>query len=374
MRSYKIDDITAGMSFTAPVYIDDENILVPENVEIRDKDIERLRRWGIEEVQSDGEIVSEDEGSTKRQDLIETGMMGASEEYIQGIQLVDEVFITLQEGGEPDKQSIEKVVNDLYQLLMERPDEVLGPIFQPRPSRHYLSQGAVNCLILSVFMGRKLKIPNHQLAGLAVSALLHDTGMMRVPKAILEKTGKLSDKELKAIQTHPIYSFRIITRELGYAEEVGTTALYHHERWDGKGYPKQLKGKEIPLTSRILSVVDAYEAMVSERPHRDSMIGYRAMRQILNDNSRRFDSEILKIFIKSMGIYPVGSYVVLNDGSIGRVVENYKEIPLRPVIRILVGPTGRKIDEKNQRTVDLTQESSMFIVKAVSANELKEVG
>jgi HD-GYP domain-containing protein (c-di-GMP phosphodiesterase class II) len=374
MRSYKLDEITAGMSFTAPVYIDGENILVPEHVEIRDKDIERLRRWGIHEVQSEGEIKREEEAENARQEPNDAALMRASDEYIRGIQLIDEVFFTLQEGGKPDKHSIEKVVNDLYQLLMERPDEVLGPMFQPRPSKHYLSQGAVNCLILSVFMGRKLRIPNHQLAGLAVSALLHDTGMMRVPKDLLEKKGKLSDKELKAIQTHPIYSFRIITRELGYAEELGTTALYHHERWDGKGYPKQLKGKEIPLTSRILSVVDAYEAMVSERPHRNSMIGYRAMRQILNDNSRRFDSEILKIFIKSMGIYPVGSYVVLNDGSVGRVVENHREIPLRPVIRILVGPTGRRIEEKNRRTIDLSQEASLFIVKAVSSNELKEVG
>jgi HD-GYP domain-containing protein (c-di-GMP phosphodiesterase class II) len=222
-------------------------------------------------------------------------------------------------------------------------------------------------------MGRNLKLPNHQLASLAVASLLHDTGMMRIPKEILDKSGRLTDQELRTVRAHPIHSYKIITRELGYAEEVGVTALYHHERWDGKGYPKQLKGKEIPLTSRILSVVDAYEAMVDERPYRNSMIGYRAMRQILNDNSRRFDSDILKIFIKSMGIYPVGSFVVLNDGSIGRVVENHREIPLRPVIRVLVGPNGRHLRAEQQRTVDLSEDASMFIVKAVSAKELKEV-
>lgn len=373
MKNLTLEKLKPGMKFTAPVYVDGENLLVPEGIEIKEKDIERLGRWGIESVQTDGEIITP-EAEEKEKDVGQEGLSDAKEEYLNGINVLDEVFLALQEGKTPEKESIEEVVNELYQLLMDKPDELLGPMFQPRESEHYLSQGAVNCLILSVFMGRKLNLPNHQLANLAVASLLHDSGMMRIPKGITEKTGKLTDQELQQVRLHPIHSYKIITRELGYSEEVGKTVLYHHERWDGKGYPKQLKGKEIPLTSRILSVVDAYEAMVSERPYRDSMIGYKAMRQILNDNSRRFDADIMKIFIKSMGIYPVGSFVVLNDGSIARVVENYKEIPLRPVVRVLVDPSGNRVEKKDQKLLDLTENSSLFIVKAVSTNELKEVG
>ena len=167
MRSYKLEELQAGMKFTAPVYVDGENLLVPEGIEIKEKDLERLRRWGIDEVQSDGELMRE--GGTGKRGLGEEGGTVAADEYIKGIGLIDEVFITLQDGGKPDKSLIEEVVNDLYQLLMERPDELLGPMFQPRSSEHYLSQGAVNCLILSVLIGRKLKLPNHQLASLAVA-------------------------------------------------------------------------------------------------------------------------------------------------------------------------------------------------------------
>ncbi|MFO7848650.1 MAG: HD-GYP domain-containing protein [Spirochaetia bacterium] len=372
MKTYKLEEISAGMKFTEPVYVDEESLLVPAKVDIKEKDLERLRRWGIEEVLSDGDIITPSREAEHNSPEKE-GLSDASDEYIKAIGFIDEVFIALQEGDKPDKALIEEVVNDLYQLLMERPDELLGPMFQPVSSQHYLSQGAVNCLILSFLMGRRLKLPNHQLANLAVASLLHDSGMMRLPKKILEKSGKLTEDELRTIKAHPVYSFKIITSELGYSEEVGKTALFHHERWDGKGYPKKLKEKNIPLTSRILSVVDAYEAMVSERPYRNSMIGYRAMRQILNDNSRRFDADILKIFIKSMGIYPVGSFVVLNDGSIGRVMENYREIPLRPVIRVLVNASGTHVEESKQKTVDLTEESSLFIIKAISAKELKEI-
>jgi len=103
------------------------------------------------------------------------------------------------------------------------------------------------------------------------------------------------------------------------------------------------------------------------------MIGYRAMRQILNDNSRRFDAEILKVFLKSMGIYPVGSIVILNDGSVAKVVRNQKEVPLRPVVRVLVSSSGRKIPTEQQKEVDLISSSGSFIVKAVSVGEMKKI-
>ncbi|MCF7914175.1 MAG: HD-GYP domain-containing protein [Spirochaetaceae bacterium] len=370
MRSIKVDELKPGMKFSKPVYMDGENLLVPEGIEVKQKDIDRLRRWEVTEVQTEGEILAESGGTS--QDRMFYGE-GATFEYNKAVDLADNIFIQTNDGGLPDKIDIDEVVENVFQLLIEKPDQLIGPMFQVQNTQHSLSQSAVNCIILAVLIGKNLKLPNYQLVNLATAAFLHDIGMTKIPKAILNKSGALSEKERKVMTTHPIYSYRIITRDLGYAEEVGRTALYHHERWDGKGYPKQLKGKEIPLTSRILSVVDAYEAMVRERPYRDSMIGYRAMRQILNDNSRRFDAEILKVFLKSMGIYPVGSIVILNDGSVAKVVRNQKEVPLRPVVRVLVSSSGRKIPTEQQKEVDLISSSGSFIVKAVSVGEMKKI-
>src|SRR6056297_85538 len=370
MRSIKVDDLKPGMKFSKPVFMDGENLLVPEGIEIKQKDIDRLLRWEVGEVQTEGEPLSEN-GETP-QDKSFFGD-GATFEYNKAVDLADNIFLQTNDGGLPDKIDTDEVVENVFQLLIEKPDQLIGPMFQVQNTQHSLSQSAVNCIILAVLIGKNLKLPNYQLVNLATAAFLHDIGMTKIPKAILNKSGALTEKERKVMTTHPIYSYRIITRDLGYAEEVGRTALYHHERWDGKGYPKQLKGKEIPLTARILSVVDAYEAMVRERPYRDSMIGYRAMRQILNDNSRRFDAEILKVFLKSMGIYPVGSIVILNDGSVAKVVQNQKEVPLRPVVRILVSSSGRKIPTEQQKEVDLISASGSFIVKAVSVGEMKKI-
>ena len=370
MRSIKVDELKPGMKFSKPVYMDGENLLVPEGIEIKQKDIDRLRRWEVTEVQTEGEALTE--SSDTPQDRMFYGE-GATFEYNKAVDLADNIFIQTNEGGPPDKIDIDEVVENVFQLLIEKPDQLIGPMFQVQSTQHSLSQSAVNCIILAVLIGKNLKLPNYQLVNLATAAFLHDIGMTKIPKAILNKSGTLTEKERKVMTTHPVYSYRVITRDLGYAEEVGRTALYHHERWDGKGYPKQLKGKEIPLTARILSVVDAYEAMVRERPYRDSMIGYRAMRQILNDNSRRFDAEILKVFLKSMGIYPVGSIVILNDGSVAKVVRNQKEVPLRPVVRVLVSSSGRKIPTEQQKEVDLISSSGSFIVKAVSVGEMKKI-
>ncbi len=370
MRSIKVEDLKPGMKFSKPVYMDGENLLVPEGIEIKQKDIDRLRRWDIAEVQTEGEALNEN-GETP-QDKMFFGD-GATFEYNKAVDLADNIFLQTNDGGLPDKVDIDEVVENVFQLLIEKPDQLIGPMFQVQNTQHSLSQSAVNCIILAVLIGQNLKLPNYQLVNLATAALLHDIGMTKIPKAILNKSGQLTEKERKIMTTHPVYSYRVITRELGYAEEVGRTALYHHERWDGKGYPKQLKGKEIPLTARILSVVDAYEAMVRERPYRDSMIGYRAMRQILNDNSRRFDAEILKVFLKSMGIYPVGSIVILNDGSVAKVIKNHKQVPLRPVVRILVSSSGRKIPAEQQKEVDLYSAGGSFIVKAVSVGEMKQI-
>jgi hypothetical protein len=104
------------------------------------------------------------------------------------------------------------------------------------------------------------------------------------------------------------------------------------------------------------------------------MIGYTAMRQILNDNSRRFDSNIVKVFLKGMGIYPLGSVVILNDGSIGTVVRTHASVPLRPVVQILVDSGGTRMENGNGEVIDLLENTTLFIVRAINPQELQQKG
>jgi HD-GYP domain-containing protein (c-di-GMP phosphodiesterase class II) len=205
---------------------------------------------------------------------------------------------------------------------------------------------------------------------LVTGALLHDVGMLRLPKEITDKSGGLSEAELQRMQAHPLYAYKIITKELLYPEDVGLIGLQHHERFDGEGYPRRISGADIDMGARIVSVADAFEAMVSEKPYRNSMMGYQAMKNLLSDNSRRFDPDVLKAFIKTMGIYPIGSVIMLNNGSIARVTEVQGDAPLRPKIRILIDEFGKIFKNDEGDLSDLLTEKSLCIAQALDPKEI----
>jgi HD-GYP domain-containing protein (c-di-GMP phosphodiesterase class II) len=367
MKRIKVSDLKAGMKYSSPVYLDGENLLVPEKIEIKEKDIKRLVRWDIEYVETEGSLLSEFEAETSDDFL--GGYAGDTSVlriYKKAIPRLNVVFKDIREYSKADKIDIDTIITDIFSLLRDKPEELKAITMISVEPEHELVQNSLNCMIVSIILGRQLKIINSRLISLAVAALLHDIGMTKIPEALLKKEENLSSDELKIIHSHPMYTYKLITKALKYQEEIARIALHHHERWDGKGYPNGLSGKDIPLASRIISIADAYGAMLKDRPYRESMIGYQAMREILNDNSTRFDSSILKIFIKSMGIYPIGSLVILNDSSIARVSLVHNEAPLRPAVQILMTPAGRILNGKTEKYIDLLVEKKLFIVRAIN--------
>ncbi|WP_020612775.1 HD-GYP domain-containing protein [Sediminispirochaeta bajacaliforniensis] len=371
MKKYKVSELQDGMQFSAPVYIDEESLLVPEGVVIREKDIERLKRWEVEVVTSDGSPIIEQDFQQQISSI--DGNIGKKllQLYSDALTIADQFYVDAEQGSGLDAGAVDELMASYYPALRDSVDDAMGLTFRQSKTESRYAGGAINCMILSMAIGQRINLPGHRLMNLALAAFLHDIGMTRIPRAIVEKKERLTEDEMKAVMAHPIHSYRIITKELGLSEEVGRIVLLHHERWDGKGYPKGLTGKEIPVASRIISVADAYEAMIRDRPYRGSMIGYKAVRQVLNDNGRRYDSDILKVFIKSMGVYPPGSVVILQDGSVGKVIRNHRDVPLRPVVRVLVNSDGERLVSGRQREVDLLVTPDAFIARAVHPRELE---
>jgi HD-GYP domain-containing protein (c-di-GMP phosphodiesterase class II) len=191
--------------------------------------------------------------------------------------------------------------------------------------------------------------------------------MLRLPKELAGKRGGLSAAEIQTMRNHPVYTYQILTREIGRPEEIARIARQHHEQWDGRGYPGGIRGNNIDLGARILSVADAFEAMVSKKPYRNSMVSYEAMKNLLSDNQSRFDPAVLNAFVRIMGIHPIGSVVLLNNGFIGKVTEVRSEAPLRPKILVLQDKEGNKQDKG--KILDLLVEKTVFITRALSQKE-----
>ena len=364
MNVIKTSELKAGQTFSLPVYVDGENLLVPENVEIKEKDLERLKKWGIEEVQTDGEV-NNDRGSDSDVSGSHDSESGDRIKTLYRTSLISLMssFQTLEKRKLVEPKHFNDIVDQLVPSIVGSPEEWLNFALATARERENLAQSSLNTAIFALVIGVQFSLSQEALVDLCTAALLHDVGMLRIPLEIRRKREQLDSKELEVIRTHPLHTYKMITGGLKYSEDVGRIALLHHERWDGKGYPRQLAEKQIPQAARILSVADAFEAMMRDKPYRESLLGYNAVRQILNDNSRRFDSEIIKAFIRSMGLYPVGSFVVLNDGSVGVVVKIHPDAPLRPVIRILVTKEGKKLAKDENKLINLREDQKSFIAR-----------
>ncbi|HET7839082.1 MAG TPA: HD-GYP domain-containing protein, partial [Rectinemataceae bacterium] len=332
-----LDQIRPGSRFSDDVFIDEKNLLVPANVAVKQRDLDTLKRWGVNFVITEGGLIEE---AAAKQGLAQgeaaklpQGFVGSRELYGLYTGLVEglgQVFARIRGNEAVETKAVDQLSQGVLGLLRDRKDATLSAILSAETSEYNPARAAVDCAILSVVIGTALRLPPYRLGYLATGALLHDAGMLRIPESILRKNGSLTEEEAQKIRAHPLLSYRIVTKDLLYPDDVGLIGLQHHERWDGDGYPRKTGGQEIDVLARIVSVADAFEAMVSSKPYRNSMIGYAAMKALLSDNSRRFDPDIIKAFIKSMGIYPLGSTVLLNNAAIARVVETHPDAPLRP--------------------------------------------
>jgi HD-GYP domain-containing protein (c-di-GMP phosphodiesterase class II) len=366
MKEISVQSLYPGLIFSEPVYIDGKNLLVPAGIAIRKKDLEQLDAWDIKTVLTDGTPAK----NTVPPLTEVQANSGAYRTYVDLIERLDAVFNRMAAGAFLEAKSVDTITGMLLRIIRERRDEIVGFILGGEVSGHVLAKNSINTAILSGFVALDLKLPNYKLTQLVTGALLHDTGMLRLPKEITEKRGMLSESELQRMQAHPLYSYKIVCKELRYTEDVGLIVIQHHERLDGEGYPRRLSGAQIDMGARIVSVADAFEAMVSEKPYRNSLMGNQAIKNLLSDNTRRFDSDVLKSFIQTMGVYPIGSVVMLNNGAIARVMDAQGDTPLRPRLRVLINESGKVFRQDEGAIIDLTAEKALFITRALDPKEL----
>ncbi len=257
----------------------------------------------------------------------------------------------------------------LLERVKEGKNEMIQLILMGGRIERKIAAGVINVTILSAIMGTVLKFTSHRLIQLATGALLHDIGMVKVPKAILEEEGKAHRRrdEPDPHAPHPFLPGHCqgteVSRRRSASSPSSTTSA-----GTARATRASCRGEDINLAARIVAVADSYIAMINNRPHRNSMIGYSAMKNVLSDNGRHFDPKILKVFLESMGIYPIGSIVQLNNSAIGRVVETHSEAPLRPPVELIIDEYGNKRGERE--VIDLLTRKGTFIVKAVDPKAL----
>ncbi|MDR0487168.1 MAG: HD-GYP domain-containing protein [Treponema sp.] len=375
METIDTKKLKAGMTFSAPVYTQGDKVLVPAMVPLRQKDIDLLINWGINTVTTEGTVVEAHSDASPKNQAVKFSINEVQQNtapyrsYIGLIDKLNSVFTNISTGLDIEMRAVDNICILLLQEIRDHRNSFIDFILGGEVAGRELAKSSMNTAILSTLITQELKLPHHKILHIAMAGLLHDVGMLRLSREILDKKGGLSDAELEQVKNHPMYTSKIITKELLGPHEVNLIALQHHERWDGKGYPARLLGPAIDIGARIVSVADAFEAMVSKKSYRNSMAGYQAMKNLLADNSRRFDPAVIMMFTKIMGIYPIGSIILLNDGSLARVVKVNSNVPLRPTIQILTDTSGKSLETETEEVIDLLNEKKLFIKNAVNPAE-----
>ena len=253
-----------------------------------------------------------------------------------------------------DTEQARTVVQDCVQSIIRHPD-ALTWMTKMRTENLYTSEHCLNVCILSVVFGRKLGLKQQQLINLGLCGLLHDVGKMRIPDEILNKPGPHDEQERAVMQKHAEEGKQLLMEKRGMYQGAIEAAYHHHERPDGQGYPQGLSAEEIPLFSKIISIVDAYDAMTGDRVYSRGRPSNVALRIIYEERGRQFDEKLALGFIQTIGLYPPGSIVELVNGYIGLVFEAdsvYRHLP-----KVLL-----MLDEEKQptehRVVDLAKTES----------------
>ncbi len=210
---------------------------------------------------------------------------------------------------------------------------------------------------------------NEQTTLLIRAALLHDVGMLFLPPELLLKDGKLTDKERVLLESHPSVSYERVKR-WGESFEATQVALQHHEEWSGTGYPSRLAEDKIHPWSRVAAVAINFVARVTQRRYRNSLVGYEAMKQLIKDQGTRFDPVAVKDFVRSLGLNPPGSILLLSDGGIARVIEMAPGNLLRPRVRLLIDSYGNVYRDDRGPILDLSDSPKVFIARPVNFQDL----
>ena len=301
-----------------------------------------------------GMIVGRDIVSTKNASVLRKGIQLTARyiEYLQekgyvGVYITDSLSeeIQIQEPIEPklfyegmmavseeNVDAMEKAATEIVSFITKR-DEVGLDLIDLRSYDDYTYHHSVNVAVYCVVVGKKLGLSENDLKLLCQAGIAHDLGKMKIPQAILNKEGKLSDEEYACIKQHPKGSFDILSKNYGISAVVKQAVLFHHENENGTGYPLGKEGNEIPYLAKIIHVVDVYDALTSKRPYKKPYSPIAAFEYLNGGKGILFDEKVVEALISVIPAYPAGIDIMLSNGE-EAIVANQTEDPLRPVIKI----------------------------------------
>jgi HD-GYP domain-containing protein (c-di-GMP phosphodiesterase class II) len=349
MHRVKIDSVREGARLGRTIFSANGGVLLTAGVELKEYHLERLKKHGSSNLYLDEEI---SEG-------IEVNDVIKDETRNEAVVLIKNMMNNYHFSSSVDVAKVKKMVNKILDELLENED-ILYSLSEIKHVDDYTFEHSVNVCILSLITGIGLGFDINNLRDLGTGAILHDIGKLCIPREILKKPSQLTVEEFEEIKKHTYLGYEILKKSGNISLAASYIAFGHHERYDGSGYPLQLKKENIQLYSRIVAIADVYDALTSDRVYRKRLKPHEVYDYITSLGVHHFDPRVVESFVRYVTVYPAGTGVLLNTRERAVVVRNNRNFPTRPVVRIIYDERMKK--KAIFKEIDLSKESSIFII------------
>lgn len=254
--------------------------------------------------------------------------------HVEANQIIQNVMRDVRLGKQVEVEQVEPVVEKITSSILRNNNALLS-LSKIKNKDDYTFQHSVSVCALLVSFSRAINMDHGTIQQAGIGGLLHDIGKMQVRNEVLNKPGKLTDPEFAHMKSHVVHSREILSRTPNISQIAVEVAGQHHERFDGTGYPDGLKGDQIALFGQMAAIVDVYDAITSDRVYHKGMQATDALRKIFEWSKFHFNHQLAQSFARAIGIYPVGTLVLLESGLLGVVMEQREKSLLQPLVRAI---------------------------------------
>jgi HD-GYP domain-containing protein (c-di-GMP phosphodiesterase class II) len=347
MPFVSVSQLKPGDIISRDVMTQKENLLMTKGTILSDRELEILSAFLIAKVHIEATPGTLNQAEDNAETQVTPTILALYDAYDQMVVLLRRVFNLAATSGTIPILDIRNTLASLvslseaYNIISFKP-----PKYYPRD---YLIHNSVKASLTSYVLAKWLGFTQKDLMPIALGGLLHDIGNAKIDSAYFMKTSGLSAIENEEIKMHPILGYQILKNVPSLNEGCKLTALQHHERLDGSGYPSGLRSENIHPYSRIIAIADVYHAMSSQRLHREPTSPYLVMEELSKESFGKLDPAYVQTFIHKISQFHTGMIVKLSDNRIGEIIFSQREHPTRPWVNV------------SGKIINLTMERSIYI-------------